>query len=187
MPYQTTATTDLIAIIRARSVRRETNVKLTSGRTSDIYINLKPTLLHAKGNQLIGSILYSLLSDNPPDYVAGMELGGAHVATALCSASGFTARPIHALAIRKQAKEHGTRQRIEGLADGESLEGKNVAVVEDTTTTGNSAMDAVRILGFHGANVTRVLTVVDREEGAASMFASAGLPFNAAVTLNQLR
>lgn len=187
MPYPTTDTTELIALIRARSLQRGTDVKLSSGNTSAIYINLKPTIFHPRGNRLIGSTLYGFLAQNPPDYVAGPELGGAHIATALCSISTFSARPIPALAIRKNAKAHGTQSLIEGLTHGESLDGKRITVVEDVTTTGGSAMKAIGELKNHGATVIQVLSVVDREEGAAGMFAKAGIAFRAALTLSDLR
>ena len=81
--------------------------------------------------------------------------------------------------MRKKPKEHGARLAVEGLAKGESLQGKRVVVVEDVTTTGGSAMKAVEAVREAGGKVALVLTMVDREEGATDTFARAGLPFRA--------
>ena len=79
--------------------------------------------------------------------------------------------------MRKQAKDHGTQSLIEGLAKGETLKGKRVVVVEDVTTTGGSALKAVEALKAQGGVIVRVLTLVDRKEGAADTFAKAGIAF----------
>jgi orotate phosphoribosyltransferase len=81
--------------------------------------------------------------------------------------------------VRKKPKEHGARLAIEGLAQGESLQGKRVVIVEDVTTTGGSAMKAVEAVRDAGGEVALVLTMVDREEGADETFTQAGLPFRA--------
>src|SRR5262249_43518773 len=85
--------------------------------------------------------------------------------------------PIAAFFVRKKPKEHGARLAIEGLAKGESLEGKRIVIVEDVTTTGGSALKAVESVREAGGNVGRGLTMVDREEGANDTFGQAGLPF----------
>ncbi|MBV9531134.1 MAG: orotate phosphoribosyltransferase, partial [Bradyrhizobium sp.] len=85
--------------------------------------------------------------------------------------------PIASFFVRKKPKEHGARLAIEGLAKGESLEGKRVVILEDVTTTGGSAMKAFEAVREAGANVALVLTIVDREEGAGDTFAQADLPF----------
>jgi orotate phosphoribosyltransferase len=89
--------------------------------------------------------------------------------------------------VRKQTKEHGARKLVEGLAPGETLAGKRVAVLEDVTTTGGSATKAIEALRTEGAIVDRVITVVDRLEGAAENFASAGIPFIAILTVADFR
>jgi orotate phosphoribosyltransferase len=91
-------------------------------------------------------------------------------------------RPLGAFFVRKQAKEHGARKLIEGLAPGESLEGKRVVILEDVTTTGGSSMKAIEAARADGAEIERVITVVDRLEGAADAFKAAGIPFQALLT-----
>jgi orotate phosphoribosyltransferase len=89
--------------------------------------------------------------------------------------------------VRKQAKEHGARRLVEGLAPGESLEAKRIAVLEDVTTTGGSATKAIEALRAEGAVIDRVISVVDRLEGAADNFKAAGIPFAAILTAADFR
>ena len=89
--------------------------------------------------------------------------------------------------MRKQAKEHGARKLVEGLAPGESLQGKRVVILEDVTTTGGSSMKAIEAVRAEGAIVERVITVVDRLEGAADTFKAAGIPFTAILTAADFR
>ena len=83
---------------------------------------------------------------------------------------------------RKKAKEYGTAKRIEGHLD----EGEEVVVLEDIATTGNSAIDAVEALREAGAEVNRVLVVVDREEGASEQLAEYDLELDSLVTASEL-
>ena len=96
---------------------------------------------------------------------------------ALAQLSWIKGQPIAAFFVRKKPKEHGARLAIEGLAKGESLQGKRVVIVEDVTTTGGSALKAVEAVRDAGGEVALVFTMVDREEGASETFAQAGLPF----------
>src|SRR5579883_401968 len=163
-------------IIRRRSFGRG-EITLASGRKSDFYFNLKPTMLDAEGAALLAELSYEALRDDELDYIGGLEMGAVPIAGAIAQLSWLKGHPISAFFVRKKPKEHGARLAIEGLAKGETLAGKRVVVVEDVTTTGGSAMKAVEALREAGANVVLVLTMVDREEGASDTFAQAGLPF----------
>jgi orotate phosphoribosyltransferase len=99
--------------------------------------------------------------------------------SAAAAMSAVAQRPVRAIFVRKAAKEHGTQSLIEGLAEGESLAGRSVVVVEDVTTTGGSALKAVAALRAAGAIVAHVVTVIDREEGAGEGFAAAGITLHA--------
>ena len=87
--------------------------------------------------------------------------------------------------MRKKVKDHGARKMIEGLPKGESLNGKNIVVVEDVTTTGGSSMQAIESLREEGANIICVLTIVDRLEGAKENFAKEGLELRALYTAEE--
>jgi orotate phosphoribosyltransferase len=166
----------LASIIRARSFGRG-KITLASGRESDFYFNLKPTMLDPEGAALLAELTLEALRDVKADYVGGLEMGAVPIAGAIALASWQKGRPLPAIFVRKKPKEHGARLAVEGLAKGETLQAKRVVVVEDVTTTGGSALKAVEAVREAGGEVTLVLTMVDREEGAAETFAQAGLPF----------
>jgi orotate phosphoribosyltransferase len=163
-------------IIRKRSFGRG-EVTLASGRKSDFYFNLKPTMLDPEGATLLAELTYEALKDDQLDFIGGLEMGAVPLAGAIAQISWMKGHPISAFFVRKQPKVHGARLAVEGLAKGESLQGKRVVVVEDVTTTGGSAMKAVEAVREAGGDVKLVLTMVDREEGASENFAEAGLPF----------
>ena len=168
----------LLEIIRRRSFGRG-GVTLASGRKSDFYFNLKPTMMDPEGATLLAELTYEALKDEGFDYIGGLEMGAVPLAGAIAQISWIKGHPIAAFFVRKKPKEHGAKLAIEGLTRDETLAGKRIVVVEDVTTTGGSAMKAVETLREAGANVSLVFTMVDREEGAAETFAAAGLPFRA--------
>jgi orotate phosphoribosyltransferase len=166
----------LADIIRTRSFGRG-EIKLASGRTSNFYFNLKPTMLDAEGAALLAELTVEALANERIDYVGGLEMGAVPIAGAIAQLSFLKGRPIQAFFVRKKPKEHGARLSVEGLAPGESLTGKRVVVVEDVTTTGGSAIKAAEAVKEAGGEIAFVLTIVDREEGAAETFREAGIPF----------
>ncbi|CAB0925217.1 orotate phosphoribosyltransferase [Corynebacterium diphtheriae] len=154
-------------------------VTLSSGKDADYYVDLRRATLHARASRLIGELLRELTADW--DYVAvgGLTLGADPVATSVMHADG---REIHAFVVRKEAKKHGMQRRIEGP----DVVGKKVLVVEDTTTTGNSPLTAVKALREAGAEVVGVATVVDRATGAAGVIAAVGLEYRYILGLEDL-
>jgi orotate phosphoribosyltransferase len=166
----------LAEIIRKRSFGRG-EITLASGRKSDFYFNLKPTMLDPEGAALLAELTFEALKDDGLDYVGGLEMGAVPLAGAIAQLSWLKGHPIAAFFVRKKPKEHGARLAVEGLAKGESLQGKRVVIVEDVTTTGGSALKAVEAVREAGAEIVLVFTMVDRDEGATEAFAQAGLPF----------
>jgi orotate phosphoribosyltransferase len=174
----------LAAIIRTRSFGRG-KITLASGRESDFYFNLKPTMLDPEGAALLAELTLDALKDETIDYVGGLEMGAVPIAGAIALMSWQKGRPLPAIFVRKKPKEHGARLAVEGLAKGETLSGKRVVVVEDVTTTGGSALKAVEAVRDAGGEVALVFTMVDRQEGATETFAAAGLPFRALFTAGE--
>jgi orotate phosphoribosyltransferase len=166
----------LAEIIRKRSFGRG-EITLASGRKSDFYINLKPTMLDPEGAALLAELTFDALKDDNLDYIGGLEMGAVPIAGSIAQISWLKGHPIAAFFVRKKPKEHGARLAVEGLAKGESLQGKRVVIVEDVTTTGGSAIKAVDAVRDAGGEIALVFTMVDREEGAAENFAEAGVPF----------
>jgi orotate phosphoribosyltransferase len=168
----------LAEIIRTRSFGRG-EITLASGRKSDFYFNLKPTMLDPEGAALLAELSFEALKDDRLDYIGGLEMGAVPLAGAIAQLSWLKHQPIAAFFVRKKPKEHGARLAVEGLAKGESLRGKRVVIVEDVTTTGGSAIKVVDSVREAGGEIVLVFTMVDREEGAAETFAQAGVPFRA--------
>ncbi|MFC8045202.1 orotate phosphoribosyltransferase [Nocardia sp. NPDC057353] len=154
-------------------------VTLSSGKHADYYVDLRRATLHHRAAPLIGSLLRDLVADWDFEAVGGLTMGADPVALAVMHAPG---RPINAFVVRKAAKEHGMQRRIEGP----DVAGRRVLVVEDTTTTGNSPLTAVRALREAGAVVVGVATVVDRETGADQVIAAEGLEYRSILGLADL-
>lgn len=154
-------------------------VTLSSGKEADYYVDLRRATLHHRASALIGALMRELTSDWDYDVVGGLTLGADPVATAVMHASG---RPIDAFVVRKSAKTHGLQRLIEGS----EVSGKRVLVVEDTSTTGNSALTAVRAVQKAGGDVVGVATVVDRATGAAEAIEAEGLPYRSVLGLADL-
>jgi orotate phosphoribosyltransferase len=114
-------------------------------------------------------------------------MGAVPIASSVAALAHVRGRKLPAFFVRKQAKDHGTRALIEGLAKGERMVGKNVVVVEDVTTTGGSALKAAEALKAEGAHVVRVITIVDRLDGAMQTFSDAGFSFTPLLTLEDFR
>jgi len=174
----------LFELIRQRSFVRG-RIKLASGRESDFYFDLRPTTLHPAGATYIGDMIADALEGLAVDHVGGLAMGAIPIATAASIASHRRGRAIGAFFVRKKAKEHGERKLVEGLPKSESLRGRNVVIVEDVTTTGGSAIQAVDAVKAEGGNVVLVLTIVDRLEGAEENFAALRLPFRALFTADE--
>jgi orotate phosphoribosyltransferase len=154
-------------------------VTLSSGKEADYYVDLRRATLHHRASALIGALMRELTSDWDYDVVGGLTLGADPVATAVMHAPG---RPIDAFVVRKSAKTHGLQRLIEGS----EVSGKRVLVVEDTSTTGNSALTAVRAVREAGGDVVGVATVVDRATGAAETIEAEGLPYRSVLGLADL-
>jgi orotate phosphoribosyltransferase len=166
----------LAKIIATRSFGRG-EITLASGRKSDFYFNLKPTMLDPEGAALLAELSFDALKDDSVDYIGGLEMGAVPIAGAIAQLSWLKGHPIAAFFVRKKPKEHGARLAVEGLAKGETLKGKRIVIVEDVTTTGGSAIKAVEAVKDAGGEVVMVFTMVDRDEGAAETFKDAGVAF----------
>jgi len=145
-------------------------VTLSSGREANYYVDLRRATLHHEAGPLIGVLLRQLTADWDFAAAGGLTLGADPVATAIMHAPG---RPIDAFVVRKMAKSHGMQRQIEGPG----VVGKRVLVVEDTTTTGASPLQAVHALREIGAQVVGVATIVDRATGAEEALAAEGLAY----------
>lgn len=162
------------ALIRCGAVRFG-EFTLASGAKSNYYVDIKRASTDPKVLRLIGEGFAKHVGH--AHRIAGMELGAVPLAAAAALASG-----VPFLMVRKKPKGHGTNSQIEGVFES----GMEVVVVEDVTTSGGSSADAVRVLRDAGLVVKKVVTVVDREAGAAKAFADMGCQFEALTTASKL-
>lgn len=162
--------------IRAASFLEGT-FTLRSGRTSSFYVDkylfeTQPDILAEVGKQLAKHV------GNETTRIAGAELGGVALAAATSMASGL---PF--LIVRNKKKDYGTNKDYEGALE----EGDHILLVEDIATTGGQVLEAARTLTEAGAIVERIVSVVDRMEGARENIESAGFAFDALLNARDLR
>ena len=166
----------LLEMVRRDAVVRG-RVTLSSGREADSYLDLRRVTLSGTAAPLVGRVLLDrvadLLARPGVDAVGGLTMGADPVATAMLHAAAAQGRSLDAFVVRKQAKAHGLQRRVEGP----DIEGRRVLVVEDTSTTGGSPLEAVEAARAAGAHVLGVLTIADRATGAAEAFAAAGMEY----------
>jgi len=172
-------------ILLEKSYRKGT-FTLTSGKTSDFYIDGKQTTLCAEGAYLCGKLLFELIrrETTPIQAVGGMTLGADPLVTAISVVSFLENAPIPAFIVRKKAKGHGTENYIEGLQN--LPEGCRVALVEDVVTTGGTLMKVIDRVEAAGFSVGMVVTVVERQEGGTEFLAEKGYPLRSLFTRAEL-
>jgi orotate phosphoribosyltransferase len=164
----------LIELLRERSFERK-KVILASGKESDFFIDCKQTILTAEGHALSGELLLDLIRELPtPEAVAGVELGGCPLASAVSLVSFQRGQDLPAFYVRKAKKDHGSAKLVEG--DRALRPGIRVALLEDVITTGGSSLKAVEALEAVGAKVVGIAALVDRLEGGADTIRGRGLP-----------
>src|SRR4051794_34552458 len=140
---------------------------LTSGKESSYYINSKKAIFNAEVVGLLGEVLWDMTKDLGIDAAGGLEVGAIPMAVALAQRFAQECRPLEGFFVRKQAKAHGSQERIEGVL----LPGMRVAVLDDVLTTGGSVMQAINEVERVGAQVAAVVCIVDRLEGARDVLA----------------
>ena len=172
-------------ILLEKSYRHGT-FTLTSGKTSDFYIDGKQTTLSAEGAYLCGKLIFDLIENEEKDIkaVGGMTLGADPIVTAVSIASFLAKKPIPAFIVRKEAKGHGTGNYIEGLKNME--DGSTVALVEDVVTTGGTLIKVIDRVEAAGFKVGLVVTIVERQEGGSEVLEKAGYPLKAIFTREEL-
>jgi len=173
--------TDLIEQIKQLAVVHG-RVVLTSGVEADYYVDMRRVTLDGAAAPLVGRVMNDLVADWDFDVVGGMTMGADPVATSMLHARAAAGGRLDAIVVRKQAKAHGMQRLIEGAA----VAGRRVLVVEDTSTTGGSPLEAVEAIRGEGGEVIGVAVIVDRNTGAAQRIESAGLPYRYAVGLADL-
>lgn len=173
----------LVTLLAERSARRGHFV-LSSGRTSNLYIDARLTTMSPEGLALIGPLALTAVRDafGVVDAIGGLTLGADPISYAIAYASAQTDEPVRAFTVRKEAKAHGAGRQVEGPYN----QGDRVVVIEDVITTGGSAIRAIEVLRAHGAQILGVLALVDREEGGRQAIESQGLSVISLVTAGEI-
>jgi orotate phosphoribosyltransferase len=183
----------LLALL-ARTSFRLGQFKLSSGGTSDYYIDGRTTTLHAEGGRLTGEAILELLTERGIDAeaVGGLTMGADPIVSNVTTASAWraVAHPgaplLHGFLVRKAEKSHGTGRRIEGFC----REGARVVIVDDVCTTGASTITAIEAAREAGMIVAAVVCIVEREEanGRPAVEAAAqSAPFLRLFSANEVR
>lgn len=141
---------------------------LASGKESSYYINSKKAIFNSEAVWLLADLLWDLTRDLDIQAVGGLEVGAIPMATALVMRYHQEGRPLEGFYVRKQAKTHGSKERLEGAVKA----GDRVVMVDDVLTTGGSVNQAIEVVEQAGAKVESVVCIVDRLEGARELLAS---------------
>ena len=150
---------------------------LSSGKTSEHYVNCKPVTLLGRGLTLASMMM---LEHVETPVVAGLTLGADPLVSGVAVCSALDMRLVNALIVRKEPKGHGTQAWIEGPL---FPKGTKVTVLEDVVTTGGSAIKAVEKLRDAGYEVNRIVSIVDRQEGGKDAIINEGLELISLFTL----
>ena len=148
---------ELLRLLASKSFRLG-EFKLSSGATSDYYIDCRTTTLDARGSQLVGQVFLEEIRARgwKPQAIGGLTMGADPIVAAVTVTSG----EINGFLVRKAEKEHGTGQRIEGFRE----KGARVVIVDDVCTTGASTVQALEAAREFGFEVVGVMCLVEREE-----------------------
>ncbi|MFV0319556.1 MAG: orotate phosphoribosyltransferase [Microbacterium sp.] len=156
---------------------------LSSGKKATYYVDMRRLTLDHRAAPAIGRLVLDLIRDlDGVVAVGGLTLGADPIANAVMHESVRTDTPLDAFVVRKEPKDHGRGRQIEGA----DVAGRRVVVVEDTSTTGQSALKAVEALRREGAEPVAVAVVVDRKTGAQAAVEAAGVQWLAAIDLDDL-
>lgn len=172
----------LLELVKAKAIVHG-RVTLSSGKEAENYVDLRRITLDGEAAPLVGVVMNELTKELEFDAVGGLTMGADPVATAMLhAAAAANERRLDAFVVRKAEKAHGLQQRVEGP----SVAGRRVLVVEDTSTTGGSALTAVDAVRAAGAEVVAVAVIADRATGARDIVEARGLAYLTAYSVAEL-
>jgi orotate phosphoribosyltransferase len=172
---------DLLTLVQARAIVHG-KVTLSSGREADYYVDLRRITMSGEAAPLVGRVMLDLTEDWEFDAVGGLTMGADPIATAMLHQAAARGRRLDAFVVRKAAKAHGLQKQIEGP----DVAGKRVLVVEDTSTTGGSPLEALAAVRAAGATCVGVATIADRATGAGEKISAEGVEYRYVYSLEDL-
>jgi len=176
----------LLGILRDAVIRKP--FKLSSGRVSDYYIDLRMITLDPEGSALIAELIVAEIDkikekfNSNIDAICGMTLGADPICGSVAALSYIRKKPVRTFIIRKEPKAHGTMKQIEGPAKSED----RVVIVDDVATTWGSILKSAQVVRSEGMDVVCALVVVDRAEGASEMLEKEGIKLRSLFTRDDL-
>ncbi len=157
-------------------------VKLSSGKKSNYYIDGKLITLSPEGIYLVSKIIFEMIKDQNIDAIGGLTIGADPIVSGVSLISFIEKKPIYAFIVRSSQKEHGMGKLIEGNIQ----KNWNVAIVDDVVTTGSSLLKSIEAVESYGAKIKKVICIVDRKEGASQAIEKKGYKLDAIFTKDEL-
>ena len=155
---------------------------LSSGATSNYYIDVRKTSLHPVGLKMISKLFWDILAEDEITAVGGLTLGADPLVAGVMLHAAAAGKPLEGFLVRRGTKDHGMRGQVEGNLAGH----KRVAILDDVITSGESALIAAEAAEAYRTQIARVLAVVDREQGASQTFQQKGYPFSTLFSIGEL-
>ena len=164
---------ELLVLLKKKAFLKK-KVKLSSGRISNFYIDVRKVSLSPKGVYLISHLIFNLLRGRKVTAIGGPTLGADPIVSGVCYLAYKHKKKLKGFLIRKLPKKHGRQKLIEGQV---LVSGDKAVVVDDVATSGSSLIKAIEVLHKEKIKVAAVVSVVDREEGAREALAGYNCPF----------
>lgn len=172
---------DLLKFVFKHSFKRG-KFKLTSGKFSDFYLDMKQTTLDPEGSLLIAELLVNKVLKSKADSIGGLMIGADPIIGSVITFGFLQDYHIRGFIVRKQEKEHGLNKLIEGKI----REDDRVIIVDDVSTTGSSLYQAVQAAEDLNCKVVKVIPIVDRNEGGRDFFNNKGYDYDPLIKIEEI-
>ena len=173
---------DLLIELVKQHALRVGEFTLASGKKADYYLDCRKLTLSSEGAVQIAAGILDVIDLSKIDAVGGMAIGADPITGAVTTLAGVKGISLKGFIVRKEEKQHGTGQMVEGPVQS----GESVIIVEDVVTTGGSSVKAIERVRDFGLNVVEVIAIVDRLAGGEAAFAAVDVPFRSLLTIEDL-
>ncbi len=172
---------ELFKALKAQAFSRGKFI-LSSGKTSDFYLDARLVSLSPAGAYLTAKIMLDMIKDDKIDAIGGPTLGADPMVGAIASLSHQAGKPVNTFIIRKQPKAHGKQQQIEGPT---LPEHGRIVIIDDVATTGKAFVESIEVLAKMNIKPLKAICIIDRGEGAREAVAKHGVPMEAIFTISE--
>ncbi len=171
----------LVELVRKHALKFG-DFTLASGKKASFYLDCRKLTLDGESANVIAGGMLQCIGDDLPDAVGGMAIGADPITAAVITVAWQQQKTIKGFIVRKQAKEHGTQQMVEGPVEA----GQRVVMLEDVVTTGGSSLRAIEHARNHGLKVDRLISIVNRGSETEKIFADVGVKYQTLLSLADL-